>query len=290
MVWKVDMAKLSCGRALGIRTITKRFRSVGYPEQVGLIGIILVTATALFAGQLTPFDPQARVAAAYLSPSDEHWFGTDEIGRDLFSRVLLGLQYTWLPSVAFVIICLIFGTLIGLLPSLVSRSLDTVIQRIVDFFLVLPSTLVALAVIATIGPGLINTMIAMSVAWWPWYARISRDEFHRVNARPYIEAARVAGVGRARLTFRYVLPGAIPALIVAATLDVSNVIMTLSLISFLGLGQPAPAPELGAMTSRALDSLTVFWWLPVLPAVAIFMICLLSNLSGDGLRAIMQGR
>jgi peptide/nickel transport system permease protein len=140
-----------------------------------------------------------------------------------------------------------------------------------------------------LGPGLLNTVIALAVFWWPWYARISRDEVRRLKARPHTEAARIAGVSEPRFLLRYLLPGAIPSLVVTATLDVANVILTLSLMSFLGLGEPAPSPELGAMTSRALDSLTVYWWVPILPAAAIFLICLLANLAGDGLWATMRG-
>ncbi|MBB3594249.1 peptide/nickel transport system permease protein [Rhizobium sp. BK529] len=262
---------------------------IGWIDRIGLLGVFAITVVALFAPWLAPFNPQLRVAVAYLPPSTEHWFGTDEIGRDLFSRIVLGVQYTWLPAIALVLFSLIIGTCVGMIPGLISRRFDMLAQWLVDFFLVLPSTLVALAVIATLGAGLANTMIAIGIAWWPWYARISRDELRRLNARPHAEAARVAGVSGPRLLLRYILPGAIPALLVAATLDVANVIMTMSLMSFIGLGQPAPAPELGAMTSRALDSLSAYWWLPILPAAVIFLICLLANLAGDGLRAALRG-
>ncbi len=261
----------------------------GWIDRIGLFGVVATTIVALFATWLTPFDPQLRVAAAYLPPSLEHWFGTDEIGRDLFSRILLGIRYTWLPALSLVIISLAVGTCIGMIPGLISRRLDMLAQWVAEFFLVLPSTLVALAVIATLGGGLANTMIAMGIAWWPWYARISRDELRRLNARPHVAAARVAGISGPRLLLRYLLPGAIPALLVAATLDVATAIMTMSLMSFIGLGQPAPAPELGAMTSRALDSLSVYWWLPMLPAAMIFLICLFANLAGDGLRMALRG-
>jgi len=265
------------------------FRRAGWLDTIGIVGVLVVTLVAFTAPWLTPFDPQLRVAQAYLAPSATHWFGTDEIGRDLFSRVLLGEQYTWLPALAVIGFSLVLGSLIGLISGAVGGWLDLVLQRAVDLFLVLPSTLIALAVVAALGPGLFDTMIALAIFWWPWYARISRDEIRRLAARPHVEAARVTGVSASRLLLRYLLPGAIPALLVAATLDVANVILAVSLLSFLGLGQPAPAPELGAMTSRALDSLTLYWWLPILPAAAILVICLLANLAGDGIRAAMRG-
>ncbi|GLS29556.1 peptide/nickel transport system permease protein [Mesorhizobium albiziae] len=265
------------------------FRRAGWLESIGIVGVPVVTAVALLAPWITPFDPQLRVAAAFQPPSVEHWFGTDEIGRDLFSRVILGVQYTWLPGLILIGFSLFFGSLLGLISGLMGDKVDLVIQRFTDLFLVIPGTLIALAVVASLGPGLVNTMIAIAIFWWPWYARISRDEIRRLKARPHVEAARIAGVRGPRLLLRYLLPGAAPALLIAASLDMANVIMTLSLMSFLGLGLPAPAPELGAMTARTLDSLTVHWWLPILPAAIIFFLCLLTNLAGDGLRAALRG-
>ena len=265
------------------------FRRAGWVESIGIIGVPVVTVVAVLAPWITPFDPQLRVAGAYLPPSTGHWFGTDEIGRDLLSRVILGVQYTWLPGLAVIGFSLAVGSLVGLISGLAGGKVDLVIDRIVDLFLVLPGTLIALAVVASLGPGLANTMIAMAIFSWPWYARISRDEIRRLKARPHVEAARIAGVRGPRLLFRYLLPGVAPALLIGASLDVANVIMTLSLMSFLGLGLPAPAPELGAMTARTLDSLTVHWWLPILPAAIIFLVCLLANLAGDGIRAALRG-
>lgn len=267
----------------------KILRRAGWLESIGIIGVLAVTAIAILAPWLTPFDPLRRVTDANLPPSGEYWFGTDEIGRDLFSRVLLGIHYTWVPGLVVIGFSLVLGSLLGLIAGLVGGKMDFVIQRLTDLFLVLPATIVVLAVVATLGPGLVNTMIAMAIFWWPWYARIARDEIRRLKSRPHVEAARIAGVRGPRLLLRYLLPGAVPALLIAASLDVANIIMTMSLLSFLGLGQPAPAPELGAMTARALDSLTVHWWLPILPAAAIFLLCLLANLAGDGIRAALRG-
>lgn len=284
------MSTLSPPRTLGPRINWRElFRRVGWLETVGIAGVLLITLLALLAPWITPFDPQLRVAEAFLPPTSAHWFGTDEIGRDLFSRVVLGVQYTWLPGLAVIVFSLIVGAVIGTIAGAAGGVVDLVIQRIIELFLVLPSTLIALAVVAALGPGLLNTMIAIAIFWWPWYARICRDEIRRLKSRPHVEAARVAGVRGPRLLLRYLLPGAVPSLLVAATLDVANIIMTMSLMSFLGLGQPAPAPELGAMTSRALDSLTVYWWLPILPAVLIFLMCILANLAGDGIRAALRG-
>jgi peptide/nickel transport system permease protein len=268
---------------------TQFMHRVGGIEKAGIVGVLCVTLLAVFAQWITPYDPMLRVAEAYQAPSFGHPFGTDEIGRDLLSRVILGVQFTWLPGIGVIGVTLCFGSLLGLIAGALGGWVDVLVQRVIELFLVLPSTLIALAVVAALGPGLLNTMIAIAVFWWPWYARISRDEIRRLNTRPHVEAARVTGVRGPRLILRYLLPGAIPALLVAATLDVANIILTMSLMSFLGLGQPAPAPELGAMSSRALDSLTVYWWLPIMPALVIFLMALLANLAGDGIRSALRG-
>lgn len=263
---------------------------IGGLEKASMVGMLIITLAAIFARWLTPFDPQLRVAQGYLPPSWEHWFGTDEIGRDLFSRVLMGVQYTWLPGLIVIFFSAVVGSTIGLVSGSLGGRIDIFLQRMVDLFLVFPATLIALATIAVLGPGLTNTMIAIAVSWWPWYARLSRDEVRRLIVRPHFEAARTVGVSYTRLVLRYLLPGVTPSLIVGATLDVANIVITISLLSFLGLGQAAPAPELGAMTARSLDSLSVFWWLPVFPGAVIFFLCLCANLAGDGLRAALRGR
>lgn len=258
-------------------------------ERVGLAGVLLITLIALIGPLFTPYDPMLRVADAYRPPDASHWFGTDEIGRDLFSRVILGIRFTWLPGLSIIAIALLIGTVIGVFAGMMGGWVDAVFQRVIELFIILPSTLIALAVVAALGPGLVNTMIAITIFWWPWYARMARDEVRRIRSRAHVEAAIIAGVSGPRLMFRYLLPGALPALVVSATLDVANIILTLSVISFLGLGLPAPAPELGAMTARSIDSLTVYWWLPMLPALVIFSMSILANLAGDGLRSALRG-
>jgi len=262
---------------------------VGWMERVGLAGVLLITLIALIGPHFTPYDPMLRVADAYRPPDASHWFGTDEIGRDLFSRVILGIRFTWLPALSIIAIALLIGTVIGVFAGMIGGWVDAVFQRVIELFIILPSTLIALAVVAALGPGLVNTMIAITIFWWPWYARMARDEVRRIRSRAHVEAAIIAGVSGPRLMFRYLLPGALPALVVSATLDVANIILTLSVISFLGLGLPAPAPELGAMTARSIDSLTVYWWLPMLPAFVIFSMSILANLAGDGLRSALRG-
>ncbi len=264
--------------------------TVDFLGLAGLLGTLAITFVALFPHLFMPFDPQLRVGAPLLPPSSEYFFGTDDIGRDLFSRVILGIRFTWLPGLVIIAVSFVFGSAVGMVSALAGGWVDTALQRITDIFFIMPSTLLAIAVAAVLGPGIEHSIIAIAVCWWPWYAWIARGEFRRVRASPHFQGAVVAGASRSRLLFRYSLPGVVPALIVAAGVDVSNVVMTLSLMSFLGLGQPDPAPELGALVSRSLDSLTAFWWLPILPSAAIFCICFCANLLGDGLRLALRGR
>jgi len=263
-------------------------RQLTWFERAALGGLIVITVVAVLAPLISPHDPQARVDDAFLAPSGGHWFGTDDIGRDLFSRVVHGIRLTWLPSLLVILVAVLVGGTIGLLSGAFAGWVDRVLQRCTDLFLVLPSTLIAIAVIAALGPSLRNTLIAMSIFWWPWYSRIVRGEIRAIAARPHVEAARLAGASQSRVLLRYLLPGVVPSLLVAATLDVANVVLVLGLLSFLGLGAPAPSAELGAMTARSLDSLTTAWWLPIFPALVLFLLAFSANVAGDGIRKTMQ--
>ncbi len=261
---------------------------IGYPETIGLVIVGLLTVLAVVGPWLAPHPIRIPVAEPFSSPSLAHLFGTDEIGRDVLSRVLHGVRLTWFPALAIIGIGVFIGGFVGFVSGVAGGRVDRLLQRFTDLFLVLPSTIIAIAVIAALGPGVRNTIIAISVFWWPWYSRIVRSEVAALVTRPHVEAARLAGVSRWRLSTRYILPGAAPAVLVAATLDVANVILVLSLLSFLGLGAPAPAPELGAMTAQSLSSLVTAWWIPVWPAVIIAVMSLAANTSGDGVRNLME--
>ncbi len=257
-------------------------------DRIALALLVVLTVVAALGRLIAPDDPSKRVASAYQPPSSAHLFGTDDIGRDLLSRVIAGVQLTWLPGLAIILVGVVIGGSIGLASGAFGGWVDRILQRLTDLFLVLPSTLIAVAVVAALGPGLFNTVVAISVFWWPWYSRIMRGEIKTLAARPHVEAARLAGVSQTRLLLRYLIPGAVPAMLVAATLDVANVVLTLALFSFLGLGAPAPAPELGAMTARNLDSLTTSWWLPIFPALVVFLLAFAANVAGDGVRRRLE--
>ncbi|MDR1712053.1 MAG: ABC transporter permease [Propionibacteriaceae bacterium] len=256
---------------------------------VGLF--FLLTVFALAARAIAPFDAVQPTGGPRLGIMVQgHILGTDQVGRDLLSRILLGLQTSWLTALLIVAIGLFIGMVIGTTAGTFGGWVDTLLMRVTDMFLSLPSTLVAVAVAASLGPSLVNTVIAISIVWWPYYARIIRGEIRSWAARPHVEAARMAGVSWPRIMVKHLIPGVIPTAIVTASLDVGAVVLTLASLSFLGLGQPAPAPELGADTAKSLVELLSSWWIPVLPGVAVMILSLTANLAGDGIRKIFQAK
>jgi peptide/nickel transport system permease protein len=259
------------------------------PLDRAAIGMVFaVTLLAILAPYLSLADPVLKVAVPYQLPSLHHLLGTDDIGRDMLSRIIYGVRLTWIPSLVVIVIGVFVGSAVGALSALAGGVVDFLLSRLTELFIVIPSTMIALAAVTALGPGIWHTVAAMSVFWWPWYARIVRTELLAVANRPHAEAARLAGTRGARLLLRYLLPAAWPAILVTATLDVANVILVLSMFSFLGLGAPAPIPELGAMTARTLSDFTTHWWIPILPATAIFVLVMSANLAGDGLRSLMK--
>ena len=207
--------------------------------------------------------------------------GTDELGRDVLSRVLYGIRTSWLSAVGVIVVGGALGSLVGAVAGAFGGFVDTVLMRLTDLFLALPAPVLAIAVIAAMGPSLLHTLLALSIVWWPWYARIVRGEVRALAVRPHAEAARLAGVGRARLVLRHLLPGAVAPVVVTMSLDVGNLILALAALSFIGLGAPPPAPELGAMSARGLEYLFGHPWVPIAPAAAVALLALAANLLGD---------
>jgi len=262
----------------------------GRRANLALVGLVLlVTLVALAARLLAPYDPIQPVGALGLPPgSAGHWLGTDSIGRDLLSRTLWGIQVSWFAALLIVASGLVIGGFVGVVAGVCGGRIDGLLMRVTDLFLALPGTLVAIAIVAALGYNLQNTLIGIAVVWWPYYARIIRGEVKSIVAQPHVEAARLAGASRWRLVARHVVPGMLPTAIVTASLDVGNVVLLLAGLSFLGLGQSAPAPELGADTARALSQLLTEWWIPVVPGLAVLVLSLVANLGGDAIRNLVS--
>lgn len=257
---------------------------------VGFSLVILVTLVAVAVPLIAPHDPLLPVGMPLQAPGkDGFLLGSDSIGRDILSRVLYGARSSWFAALAVVAIGLLFGGLVGLVAGTLGGWVDTVLMRITDAFLSLPAPVLAIAVVAALGPSFLHTLIAVSIVWWPFYARLVRGEIVRLAARPHVEAARLAGVGPIRLARRHLLPGAVPNAVVAASLDIGTLILTLAALSFLGLGAAAPAPELGADSARNLSYFLQQWWIPVMPGLGVLVLALIGNVAGDCLRNLMKG-
>jgi peptide/nickel transport system permease protein len=255
----------------------------------GLLGLITLVAVA--APLLVPHGPLDPVGMPSSPPgTDGFLLGSDSVGRDILSRVLYGLRTSWLAALAVVAAGAVLGGLVGLIAGASGGWVDNVLMRITDGFLALPAPVLAIAVVAALGPGLTHTLLAVSIVWWPFYARIVRGEIRTLAARPHVEAARLAGTGRVRVALRHLLPGAVPAIVVTASLDIGALVLTLAGLSFLGLGQSAPAPELGADTARNLSYLLQDPWIPVVPGLTVAALALAANVAGDGVRNLMARR
>ncbi|HKT02706.1 MAG TPA: ABC transporter permease [Rugosimonospora sp.] len=249
----------------------------------------VVTLVALLAPVLSTADPIVPVGQPLAGPGTSGYLlGSDSIGRDILSRVLFGMRASWFAALAVIAVGVVVGGVTGLIAGAAGGWIDNILMRVTDGFLALPAPVLAIAVTAALGPGFVHTLVAVSIVWWPFYARIVRGEITRLAARPHVEAARLAGTGRIRIALRHLLPGAVPATVVTASLDVGNLILTLAGLSFLGLGQSAPAPELGADSARNLSFLLQQWWVPVMPGLGVVALALVGNIAGDGVRNLID--
>lgn len=252
---------------------------------LGLVVIFVLIVLAIFAPLIAPFDPaQQSWTAVRKPPSWAHWFGTDESGRDLLSRVIYGARASLLAGVVSVSIALTAGVPIGLLAGYRGGWIDALISRITDAMLACPNLILAIALAAFLGPSLTNAMIAIGITATPVFVRLTRGQVLAVKVEDYVEAARAVGNPGWRIAVKHILPNIMPALLVQATLAIAAAIIAEASLSFLGLGQQPPAPSWGSMLNTAQRFLTNAPWMAVWPGLAIFLSVLSFNLLGDGLR------
>ncbi|WP_306215773.1 ABC transporter permease [Actinoplanes sp. RD1] len=263
--------------------------TVGAGERVAVGVLLIVVLAALLGPVLSPYSAIVPSGTPHLPPlSAGHLLGTDELGLDIATRILQGTRTSLVAALVVTAVSALAGLLIGTLAGFAGGVLDTILMRVTDLFLALPATIVAMAVAAGLGPGLSSSMIAISVVWWPLYARLVRGEVRRQARALHVEAARMSGTRGLRLVTRHVLPSVLPTVAVTASLDIGGVIVTVAALSFVGLGAPAPAPELGLMASAGLQYVVNSWWIPVLPGLMVGLLSLLFNYTGDGLRALLR--
>ncbi|MFI8975467.1 oligopeptide/dipeptide ABC transporter ATP-binding protein [Nocardia asteroides] len=277
------------GAASAAAPVTAR-RPVKPGEAITLCVLATLIVVTLGASWIAPYDPDLPVGPPTSPPNPAHWLGTDEVGRDILSRVLIGMRASWWGALCVIGSGIAVGGTVGLVAGTFGGIVDRILMRVTDLVIALPAALLAIAVVAAIGPSYAHTLAATALVWWPLYARIVRGEVTRLRSLPHIDAARMSGASRVELGRLHLLPGAWPPTIIAASLDVGALILMLSGLSFVGLGAPAPAPELGAMCARGLPYLLDSWWVPIMPAIGLFALAAIANLAGDVLRDRLTDR
>jgi len=257
----------------------------------GLVVVVAFVVLALGAPWIAPFDPiETSWSAIRQAPSAVHWFGTDDIGRDVLSRVVFGTRASLLAGVVAVSISFALGVPIGLAAGFAGGVVDAFISRLTDAFLACPFLILAIALSAFLGPNLTNAMIAIGISATPIFVRLTRAQVINVKVEDYIEAARALGNPPLRIAWRHVLPNALPPLVVQATLAIAAAIIAEASLSFLGLGQQPPAPSWGSMLNTAKNYVDNAPWMAIWPGLAIFLLVLAFNLLGDGLRDVLDPR
>ncbi|MCP5420923.1 MAG: ABC transporter permease [Gammaproteobacteria bacterium] len=249
-------------------------------------GLIVVAMLAPLLAPASPIEPD--LLNRLQPPGPAHWLGTDELGRDIFSRVLYGSRLTLYVVLLVAVIAAPVGLLVGAFAGFFGGWLDSLLMRVTDIFLAFPRLILALALVAALGPGIDNAIIAIAITAWPPYARIARAETLTVRRAEFIEAARLQGASRLRLIFHHVMPLCLPSVIVRVTLDMAGIILAAAGLGFLGLGAQPPLPEWGAMIATGRQFLLDQWWVAAMPGLAIFVVSLGFNLLGDGLRDVLD--
>lgn len=275
-----------------LKSIWFRFRK-NKLAMFGLILFLLLALMAIGAGIFLDYDTDVigqHMKERLQFPSSAHWFGTDQYGRDVFARIVWGSRISLVVGLFTVGIAMTVGGLIGALSGYYGGKVDMVLMRIMDVFLALPGTILAVAIVGALGPGLINVLLAMSICRIPQFARIVRSSVISLRGQEFVEAAKACATGDFRIIMRHIMPNAIGPLVVQATLNMATTILGVAGLSFIGLGIEAPIPEWGSMLSEARDQMRYYPYLMVIPGVFIMLSVLSLNLIGDGLRDALDPR
>ena len=259
---------------------------------IGLIISVTLIAAAIFAPLLAPHDPIAQDLSRRLLPpgTSGNWLGTDDFGRDILTRLLYGSRITLYIVMLVILTAPVAGLIIGTVAGYFGGWVDVILMRITDIFLAFPKLILALALVAVLGPGMENAVLAIALTAWPPYARVARAETLTVRNSDYIAAVKLQGAGPIRVIWGHVMPMCLPSVIIRVTLDMAGVILTAAGLGFLGLGVQPPLPEWGLMISAGRKFLFEQWWVATMPGLAIFIVSLGFNLLGDGLRDVLDPR
>ena len=263
-------------------------------SMVGLFIVVLVLVLAIFGPWIAPFPDDAGATVNFAErlqpPSWNHWFGTDIVGRDVLSRVIVGARISMIIAACVIVLAVLIGVPIGIIAAYWGGWLGNVLMRINEVFLAIPSLVFVLAVAALLGPSLPVVIAAIALAWWTWFARLAYGEALHIKEEQFVEAAQVSGAKGLRIAFGEILPNLTSVLIVKITLDIGYVILLGAALGFLGLGVQPPDPEWGIMVAEGRDQLPDAWWLTTFPGLAIFITVIGFNLLGDGLNDLLGAR
>tara|TARA_B110000116_G_scaffold31640_2_gene23866 strand:+ start:1657 stop:2496 length:840 start_codon:yes stop_codon:yes gene_type:complete len=255
----------------------------------GLVSLLWIII-AIFSNEIIPYDPLLQnLARRFEPPSYEYWFGTDTLGRDIFSRVLVGSRLSLTAGLLTVVIAGTIGSIYGAVAGYYGRIVDDIMMRGSEMVMAFPAIILAMTITATLGPSLYNTILAMVVVSWPNYARVMRSMVIHVKQNEYVDASRTLGSSKIRTLFKEILPNSLGPVIVMSTLEFGNAILIFSGLSFLGLGAPPPNPEWGAMVANGMENFS-YWWIGSFPGLAIFSVSIAANFIGDGLRDYLDPR
>lgn len=261
---------------------------------VGLAGILLLMFLAVFGQYLVPYPEDAKgvlhLEDRLLPPSRQHLFGTDHVGRDILSRVVLATGLALQTPVIVLTLAGLIGLALGAIAGFVGGFVNELIMRTTDVFLTIPDLMLAIAVAALLGPGIRNAFLALSVAWWPGYCRLMRGQVLAIKDEDYVAAARCMGASTDWIILRHILPNCATEILVKLSLDVGFVLLAAAALGFIGLGAQPPAPEWGAMVSNARRFFPIRWWYSIFPGAAIFVTVFAFNLFGDGIANLTGGR
>jgi peptide/nickel transport system permease protein len=263
-------------------------------SMVGLAIIVVLLAVAIAGPYFVPYPEDASGALNIKEkldpPSWQHLFGTDQVGRDVFTRVIVGARVSLVAGLVVIVLAFTIGTLLGAIAGFFGGRLSEGIMRLTDIFLTIPDLILAMAFAAALGPGLLNVMIAVSLVWWPGYCRLARANVVALRDSQFAEAAQAIGASRSRVLVTHILPNAFPTILVKASMDIGFAVLTTAALGFIGLGTLPPTPDWGVMIADGRKYIREAWWFSTFPGVAILLTVLAFNLLGDGLRDVMDPR
>jgi peptide/nickel transport system permease protein len=261
---------------------------------IGLVAILFLLVVALTGQYWVPYpdDATGAVHAADRTkpPSAEHLFGTDEVGRDIFTRVVLATQTSFKAGLIILVVAISIGVPLGSIAGYFGGRVSEIIMRVTDMWLTVPGIFLALSITAALGPGVLNAMIALSVTWWPGYCRLVQAQVLSAREEDYVQAARSMGASRRRIIFKHILPNIVSSIVIKASLDIGFAILNLAALGFIGVGAQPPLPEWGAMIASGRRFLPQYWWYSTFPGLAMFLTVFGFNMLGDGLRDVFDPR